>query len=349
MVQCGRTNALIYLDTSTSLVRARDVWAGFLVRFHLSRIPIAFPSTKSLIVPTYKSVYTPCQNDIGQDPGKYFLEPTSSVRYVLIDISHQLVHKYSDTFELALTPRDVISAVKRGKISALLGNSLDALRQFAARGVRYVTLTRTYHNVVKPLHHGLRCAFLPIAASQLNRRTIRAAHSARLMRELNRLGVLVGLSHTSDDIALAALKISRGTLLWHVGTGAEQLDGVVMVCSEPSSGFVSEGPDRADVKAVADHVGHITSVTGRAQYVSVSSHRTFPFARLLSSNNMYLYADISTYPVLVRSTPLSLRALTPKLWGNFLPVFAGAEDVVREGVAPAQDLYEKRTDIPKKH
>ncbi|KAH9044215.1 hypothetical protein EDB84DRAFT_1587225 [Lactarius hengduanensis] len=268
------------------------------------------------------SVYTPCQNDIGQDPGKYFLEPTSSVRYVLIDISHQLVHKYSDTFELALTPRDVISAVKRGKISALvgiegthtshqLGNSLDALRQFAARGVRYVTLTRTYHNVVKPLHHGLRCAFLPIAASQLNRRTIRAAHSARLMRELNRLGVLVGLSHTSDDIALAALKISRGT-------------------RAPSSGFVSEGPDRADVKAVADHVGHITS--GPAA-LTLASGAIDGIDRCPTG-----LEDVSTYPILVAEL-YSCGWSADELQG----------DVVREGVAPAQDLYEKRTDIPKKH
>ncbi|KAH8997755.1 hypothetical protein EDB86DRAFT_3076624 [Lactarius hatsudake] len=129
-----------------------------------------------------------------------------------------------------------------------------------------------------------------------------SAHSARLARELNRLGVLVGLSHTSDDIALAALKISCGTrdmellfhmraardiprnvpdeVLWHVGTGAEQLDGVV-----------------AEL-----------------------------YSRRWSSDE--------------------LRGFTG---GTFLPVFAGAEDVVREGVAPAQDLYEKRADIPKKH
>ncbi|KAH8997752.1 hypothetical protein EDB86DRAFT_3076621 [Lactarius hatsudake] len=130
------TRASPYLDTSTSLVRTRDV-----------------------------SVYTPGQNDIGQDPGKHFLEPTSSLQYVLvstptlgkicarklliprsdtleqIDISHQLMHKYSDL-------RIGHTLMRRGKISALvgiegghqLGNSLGALRQFAARGVRYVTV-----------------------------------------------------------------------------------------------------------------------------------------------------------------------------------------------------------------
>ncbi|KAH9059301.1 membrane dipeptidase-domain-containing protein [Lactarius vividus] len=149
------SKALTYLDTSTFLVCARDIWVVF---WH-----------------------------------------------------PHILQKY--TSELALTPRDVIGAVRRGKISALigiegaykghqLGNSLGTLRQFAALGVRYVTLTHTCHNVLadssglfdgsEPLHHGLSLL------------------SGTLVREFNRLG---GLSHTSDDTALAALKISRAPVI----------------------------------------------------------------------------------------------------------------------------------------
>ncbi|KAH9015164.1 membrane dipeptidase-domain-containing protein [Lactarius pseudohatsudake] len=286
-----------------------------------------------------------------------------------IDISHQQIHKYSDTFELVLTPRDVISAVRLGKISALIGIEGSFA---AALGVRWVTLTHTCHVIadssglfdgIEPLH-GLRCAFLPIAASQLNRRT------------LDRLGVLVDLSHMSDDTALAAHKIPRAPVIWshsstralcdiprnvpdealqHVGTGVGQLNGVVM------------DPDRAEVKTVADYVDHIVSVAGRAQHVAASSsHRTFPFARLPSSSNMYLLCagsvgigsdydgidrcstgleDVSTYPVLVRSCHGPFTASR----SDTEPLNYTAADVAREGVAPAQDLYEKRTDIPKKH
>ncbi|KAH8983900.1 hypothetical protein EDB86DRAFT_2833738 [Lactarius hatsudake] len=151
-----------------------------------------------------------------------------------------------------------------------------------------------------------------------------SAHSARLARELNRLGVLVGLSHTSDDIALAALKISCGTrdmellfhmraardiprnvpdeVLWHVGAGAEQLDGV----------WYRWHRERL-MASIAAQPG-------------LKMSRPTPYSRRWSSDE--------------------LRGFTG---GTFLPVFAGAEDVVREGVAPAQDLYEKRADIPKKH
>ncbi|KAI9457104.1 membrane dipeptidase-domain-containing protein [Lactarius psammicola] len=313
------------------------------------------------------SVYTPCPSDSGEDPGKDFLKPTSSVRDTLeqIDISHQLIRKYSDTFELALTPLDVISTVRRGKISALigiegahqLGNSLGALRQFAALGVRYVTLTHTCHNVfadssglfdgIEPLHYGL------------------SPFGETLVRELNRLGVLVDLSHTSDDTALAALNISRAPVIWshssarglrdiprnvpdevlrHVGTGAGQRDGVVMVNFHP--GFLSADPDSADVKDVADHVDHIASVTGRA-HVGIGSDYDG-----IGSCPIGL-EDVSTYPVLIAelySRGWSADELRGFTGGNFLRVFAGAEDVAREmareGVVPAQDLYEKRIDIP---
>jgi membrane dipeptidase len=91
-----------------------------------------------------------------------------------IDVSHELISKYSDTFSLALTTNDIKAAVANGKIASLLGvegahqlgNSLSVLRQYYALGVRYVTLTHTCHNAfadscgfepgMKPLHGGLR-------------------------------------------------------------------------------------------------------------------------------------------------------------------------------------------------
>ena len=68
-----------------------------------------------------------------------------------IDIVHQMMRKYPDTFELALTADDVERIFKEGKIASLIGmegghsidNSLAALRMFHRLGARYMTLTHS--------------------------------------------------------------------------------------------------------------------------------------------------------------------------------------------------------------
>ncbi len=110
-----------------------------------------------------------------------------------IDLVHALVAQYPDTFALALTSDDIDRSRKEGKIASLIGmegghsieNSLGVLRQLYQRGARYMTLTHS--------------ATLDWADSC----TDKARHDGltefgkEVVREMNRLGMLVDLSHVS--------------------------------------------------------------------------------------------------------------------------------------------------------
>jgi len=157
------------------------------------------------------SVYTPCE-----ESGSDFVNPTNSVRDTLeqIDVSIQMMDQYRDTFELATNLDTARDAMRRGKIAGFIGiegahqlsNSLGALRMYQKLGVKYVTLTHSCHNAfadsagvdapLPPRHGGLS----PIGKS--------------LVKELNRLGILVDLSHTSDDTARQALQLTQAPVIW---------------------------------------------------------------------------------------------------------------------------------------
>jgi len=237
-----------------------------------------------------------------------------------------------------------------------LGNSIAVLRQYHALGVRYLTLTHSCHNAfadscgmlpgIVPLHGGLSTL----------------GHS--LIEEMNRLGVLVDLSHTSDATATQALNYSRAPVIWShsssravrnhprnvpdrilrlIGTNEGQKDAVVMVNFAPV--FVAP-PGKADVKAVADHVEHIAKIAGK-QHVGLGSD----FDGIGKTPRGL--EDVSKYPALIAELYLrgwnkyELAGLTG---GNLLRVLEGAEQVARElqamGVPPVCELYKKRTDIP---
>jgi len=138
----------------------------------------------------------------GEHPAVYALEQ--------IDLIHRLCRKYPQTFALALTAAQVQANFARGRISCLIGiegghaieNSLGALRMFYALGVRYMTLT-----------HWETIDWADAATDSAKHGGL-TPFGEDVVREMNRLGMLVDLANVSDGTMSAALRVSRAPVIF---------------------------------------------------------------------------------------------------------------------------------------
>jgi membrane dipeptidase len=127
-----------------------------------------------------------------------------------IDLVKRMAARYPADFEIAYTAADVRRIHRAGKIASLIGiegghqinNSLAVLRQMYDLGARYMTLTHVLTTgwadsaTDAPRHHGL------------------TPFGEDVVREMNRLGMLVDLSHVSPDTMRAALRVSAAPVIF---------------------------------------------------------------------------------------------------------------------------------------
>ena len=176
-----------------------------------------------------------------------------AVRHTLdqIDVVKRMIAAYPKDFQQAYTAKDIVRIHRKGRIASLLGieggrqigGSLPALRQFYDLGVRYMTLT---HNQTtewadsgtdEPKYNGLSPFGLKVVA------------------EMNRLGMLIDLSHVSPEVMRQAIVASRSPVIFSHSSAAgitphprnvpddvlrllSAHDGVVMITIVP--GFISQ-------------------------------------------------------------------------------------------------------------
>ncbi len=202
-----------------------------------------------------------------------------------IDFVQRMIEAHPDRLVAARTADDVRAAFAGGRIASLmgaeggaqLGGSPAVLRQYARLGVRYLTLTWSFTTswadsaTDAPRHGGL------------------TDFGREVVREMNRIGVLVDLAHVAPSTMRDALEVStRPVLVTHSGAAAlcdhprnvpddvlaaiGAADGVVMVAFVPS--FLSQArrdwvlagetgtPPEVGIADVADHIDHVRRVAG---------------------------------------------------------------------------------------
>jgi membrane dipeptidase len=223
---------------------------------HLAQIDLRQDQSK-LTPPLHTDIARLRQGRLGGQFWSVYIPTTlkgaDAVRAVIdqIDVVHRLVDLYPDTFELARTADDVARIHRSGKIASLIGmegghsigSSLAVLRQLYALGARYMTITHSDNNdwadsaTADPAHNGL------------------TPFGKLVIAEMNRLGMLVDLSHVAPKTMNDVLNITAAPVIFsHSSARAvtdharnvpddvlrrvKENDGVVMVSFVP--GFSSE-------------------------------------------------------------------------------------------------------------
>jgi len=134
-----------------------------------------------------------------------------------IDLVKRIVARYPNDLDMAYTAADVRRIHRDGKVASMIGiegghqinDSLPVLRQMFELGARYMTLTHVLTTdwadaaTDAPAHHGL------------------TPFGQEVIREMNRLGMLVDLSHVSPDTMRAALAVTEAPVIFsHSGARA---------------------------------------------------------------------------------------------------------------------------------
>jgi membrane dipeptidase len=134
-----------------------------------------------------------------------------------IDIAKRMIAQYPDRLMFATRSSDIAKARKAGKVASFLGmegghvieNSLGALRAYYDLGARYMTLT-----------HNVTLDWVDAALGERKHGGL-TPFGKEVVREMNRLGMLVDLSHVSPEVMHQALDVSEAPIIFsHSGARA---------------------------------------------------------------------------------------------------------------------------------
>jgi len=282
-----------------------------------------------------------------------------------IDIIKRFVEAYSDVFEWTPTADSIIEAHKRGKIAStiglegghMIGSSLATLRMLYELGVRYMTMT---HSCNTPWADNWKVDNVDPSEKDEVEHDGLSPFGEKVLLEMNRLGMLVDLSHVSHRHMEVALNVTKAPVIFshssafsicnharNVKDGilrrVQANNGVVMV--NFYEGYVNCEPNyqpgNATLDQVVQHINHIKEVAG-VDHVGIGGD--YDGVRKLPTG----LENVSKYPQLLARladdgwTDEELKKLAGL---NILRVYKEVEDVaaklkmkVHEDLLPAAAL-----------
>ncbi|HTD95481.1 MAG TPA: dipeptidase [Edaphobacter sp.] len=148
------------------------------------------------------------------DPGQYFAKESAHRTLSLIDGTLEQVRKHPDKLQLCLSSADILAAHRNGKFAVLMGiegghsieNDLGLLRDFYRLGVRYMTLTWSNTNDWAD------------SSGDINDPTVQhhdglTPFGKQVVHEMNRLGMMVDISHVSDKTFWDVIGTTRAPII----------------------------------------------------------------------------------------------------------------------------------------
>ena len=150
----------------------------------------------------FMSIYVPASLDNSDE--------STALAHKLIDYVEAIVGRAPDKFALAYSVADLEQNFKDNKISLPMGmengspvqGSLDTLRTFHQRGIRYITLAHSQSNHISDSSYDLRRQWKGLSP-----------FGKELIVEMNKLGIIVDISHVSDAAFYQVVEISKAPVI----------------------------------------------------------------------------------------------------------------------------------------
>ncbi|KAF5963727.1 microsomal dipeptidase precursor [Fusarium coicis] len=249
-----------------------------------------------------------------------------------IDTIHLLVETFPEYFGAVNSSKDIETIFRSGRIASLIGveglhqiaDSSAVVRLFHKLGVRYITLCHDDDNRYADSSNGK------------SKNGGLSSHGLDMVREMNRIGMIVDLSHTTTDTQKQVLGVSQAPVIFSHSSCPrnvtdEVLDllktnnGLIMICFLPNL-VNANGVPGAVVDQVIDHILYAGQRIG-FEHVGIGSD----FDGMLQGPKDL--DDVSRYPQLVGKLldrDLSEDIITQVLGGNVIRVLGEVEAVSRE-------------------